>query len=776
MIQRIYLIILYCLCLLGGSTIDIHAQALGEWKVYPSYQNATQNVCVGKSVYSLMNGNLLRYDTEDQSVKTYDCLHDLNDVHISHIAYSAEAKCLILVYDNQNIDLLDLEDNIMNISSLKDKAIAGKTVNHITIDGIHAYLATKFGFVVLDMKEGVILDTFILNIDVQDVAICNEKIWICGLNGVYTTLLENKEMHNLSSWTVRHTATNWFQLAVMNNEVFIRHKSAIYRFTDKQAINFKPGSYTFLKTLSDGKLYLANASECHICSDVNTIQTIKLSNTWNDISLSQNNIYWISDGESGLRPYKLNDETFVCGTQQIQPNSPIRDLFYRMHYVTNSKGEYRLLVAGGVNTFMPIFYPATAMMYEDGQWTHFDEITPNEQYPDLRHWNTTDIVQDPKDPTHHFASPYRTGLYEYHNNKLTKIYNCDNSPLCSILPDNPNYKNFVSATCLQYDNDGNLWMCNQETDTIIRVLTPEGQWKALYYKETAGEEQCDGYLFSSSGINFLVNRRMEAKGIFGFDTNRTLGNTKDDRHMLRSQIINQDGSSYAPEEFHCMTEDMDGRIWCGTQIGLFVIDNPSDFFNKDFRFTQVKIAREDGSGLADYLLNGVNISSIAVDGGNRKWIGTTGNGIYLVSADGTEMLQHFQAVDSPLLSDNIQCIAIHPHTGMVMIGTDKGLCSYMSDATEAEEELAKENVIAYPNPVSPDHNGPIRIEGLTQNAEVKICSANGQLIWSGHSNGGTCTWNGCNKQGKRVASGIYNVISNTEDGKKAIVTRIIVIK
>ena len=211
-------------------------------------------------------------------------------------------------------------------------------------------------------------------------------------------------------------------------------------------------------------------------------------------------------------------------------------------------------------------------------------------------------------------------------------------------------------------------------------------------------------------------------------------------------------------------------------MGLFVIDDPTTFFDNDFRFTQVKIPRNDDSGLADYLLNGVNISCIAVDGGNRKWIGTTGNGIYLVSADGTEMLQHFLADETPLLSDNIQCIAIHPHTGQVMIGTDKGLCSYMSDATQAEEELEKGNVIAYPNPVGPDHQSAIRIEGLTHNAEVKICSVSGQLIWTGRSNGGTCTWNGQDKRGKRVASGIYNVISNNEDGKKAVVTRIIVIK
>ncbi|MCD8294004.1 MAG: regulator, partial [Clostridia bacterium] len=228
--------------------------------------------------------------------------------------------------------------------------------------------------------------------------------------------------------------------------------------------------------------------------------------------------------------------------------------------------------------------------------------------------------------------------------------------------------------------------------------------------------------------------------------------------------------------FYCLTKELDGQVWCGTDLGLFVIENPTDYFSSDFRFLQVKIARNDGSGLADYLLSGVPVTCIAVDGANRKWIGTSGNGIYLVSADGQEMLQHFQAAGSPLLSDNIQCIAIHPTSGLVMIGTDVGLCSYMADATEPEEELSKDNVLAYPNPVPPSYTGLITIDGLTADSEVKICSSTGQLIWSGTSNGGRFTWNGCNRQGRRVSSGVYNVVASNAEGKKAIVTRIIVIK
>ena len=179
----------------------------------------------------------------------------------------------------------------------------------------------------------------------------------------------------------------------------------------------------------------------------------------------------------------------------------------------------------------------------------------------------------------------------------------------------------------------------------------------------------------------------------------------------------------------------------GTNEGLFVIEDPDEFIqNDDFRFTQIKIARNDGTDYADYLLNGVNISSIAIDAANRKWIGTGADGVYLISEDGQKILQHFTTENSPLISDEIQSIAVNPQTGEVMIGTFLGLVSYMSDANTPAAELDKSNVRVYPNPVKPDYNGVIAVDGLTFNAEVKITTVTGQLVYSGHANGGLFTW------------------------------------
>ena len=746
----------------------LSAQEIGEWQVYPSYCISTHNLAVGSKVYSLTNGNLMAYDTEDTSVRTYNSLDDLNDIHITHMAYSQNAKRLILVYENGNIDLLDLDDEVINIASLKSSTLSNKTVNHVFVDGTVAFLATGFGFVTVDMQECVIRETYQLGVAVQAIAVRSGVIYLGTSDGVYYSTNEN--MHLLSNWKKQSSVGNGYkQMLVFDGQVYALYQEILFRINDNaMGMTQLPTGVKFISLVNGGLAYVT-PTEVGIYTSSTQSKRIAFDTQWQSLSYASG-IYWASEGLAGLKGYKLG-ETFGEAVGSIRPNSPVRDLFYRMSYVGD-----RLLVAGGINTPFPIYNPVTAMYYEDGQWTNFDEETAAKKYPDLHLWNMTHLVQDPNDASHHFGSGYRTGLYEYRDAKFVNLYNSENSPLRQIVSGGRELGlNFVGCTGLQYDEEGNLWMMNQQTDTIVRILTPSGRWHSLYYSEIEGAETPDDYLFTTSGVKFLISRRVDGRGFFGFHTNGTLNTVRDDKHKLRQIIVNQDGTSYSPDQFYCMVEDFDGRIWCGTQLGLFVINDATTFFNNDFTFEQIKISRNDGTNLADYLLSGVAVTCIVVDPANRKWIGTNSNGLYLVSADGQELLQHFQAEDSPLLSNNIQCLAIHPTSGLLMIGTDEGLCSYFSDATEAEESLNSDNVIAYPNPVRPDYAGPIVVRGLTMDSEVKILSSTGQLVWNGVSNGGTFTWNGCNKHGRRVSSGVYHVVANTSDGKKAVVSRIIVI-
>ena len=227
--------------------------------------------------------------------------------------------------------------------------------------------------------------------------------------------------------------------------------------------------------------------------------------------------------------------------------------------------------------------------------------------------------------------------------------------------------------------------------------------------------------------------------------------------------------------FYCVREDLDGAIWLGCDRGLFVCYDKSQVFSDSFYLTQIKVPRQDGSNLADYLLSGVDVKCIAIDGGNRKWIGTSGSGVFLVSADGLETLEHFTSENSPLISDNINDIVINGQNGEVFIATDAGLVSYMGDATNPATSFDEDKVVVYPNPVRPDYVGNIHVTGLMYNSDVKIVNAAGYLVNRGTSVGGQYSWNGRLSSGKRCANGIYYVLATDEDGKKGVVAKFLMV-
>ena len=273
--------------------------------------------------------------------------------------------------------------------------------------------------------------------------------------------------------------------------------------------------------------------------------------------------------------------------------------------------------------------------------------------------------------------------------------------------------------------------------------------------------------FDSRGLLWFVNTSWIDQSVFCY-------NPSTDELFKYSNWTNQDGITYSLTFVNSVCEDKEKNIWVGTNLGPFMIKS-DEVGQEDVTFYQIKVPRNDGTEYADYLLYGVNISHIAIDGGNRKWFSTNGAGAFLISADNLQQLANFKEENSYLLSNTISSAAINPKTGKVYFLTDKGLCSYQCDATEPSEEMTKDNVYAYPNPVTSDYTGLITVTGLTYDADVKITASNGALIAQGRSNGGMFTWDGNDRQGRRVASGIYFVITATSEGNSGVVCKIAII-
>ncbi|WOZ84253.1 Por secretion system protein [Segatella copri] len=444
----------------------------------------------------------------------------------------------------------------------------------------------------------------------------------------------------------------------------------------------------------------------------------------------------------------------------LQPGGPKYNNFYGMRFVNNL-----LYTCGGLwGHLIDAGRPGTIQVLDKDNWTIYDDSIAAKtgiKYVDV---NSVDV--DPLDPNHVFAGA-KSGLYEFQNGKFIKHYNSENSLITSF---NNTSKNYQLITSVKFDTDGNLWMLNSQSPSNQSLIeyTKDGKWVSHHKPELYNLGSLECLMQDSRGLLWFVNNHHELPSIYCYQAST-------DQLNKYSSFVNEDGATLSPVFVRYVTEDKNQDIWIGTNIGPLLLYK-KDITSDTPIFTQVKVPRNDGTNYADYLLSGVDISCIAIDGSNRKWFGTNGNGIYVISNDCLTQIYHFTTNNSNLLSNNIEAIAINEQTGEVFAGTDKGLCSYLSDASSPNNEMTKDNVWAYPNPVKPDYTGLITITGLSFDADIKIVTTNGILINQGRSNGGTYTWNGKDLKGQKVASGIYMVETATSDGSKGTVCKIAIVK
>ena len=653
--------------------------AIGEWKAYLAYSDITEIEKAGEELFVLASKNLYLYNTQDQSVRTFSKMDALSDCGIAHIAWNQKANRLVVIYENENIDLLEPNGNCVNLPEYNMKSVTGdKIINDIYISGQYAYLATGFGILKLDVAKAEISDTYTLGKNITAVAISNGTIYAKTTQGVYSASL-NVNLIDPNNWTPATT---------IPSGIFDKDRT-----------------------------------------------------TWNE---------------------------YIETLRNVSTDGPQYNYFGFMRFA----GGRLFTVVGGYGAGIEENRNGAVQVLTDGEWTIYEDQLQTATGYEYKDVMSVDI--DPNDASHVFAAG-RTGIYEFRDGHFLQAYSSNNSPLGTALaPTQSNQEAYTLVESVKYDAEGNLWMLNSQSATSpIHVLQHDGNWKSYTSSTLMNDGRTMGALqgltFHSQGLLWFVNNHWTVPSLHCF-------NPQTEKVQSFTTFINQDGTRVDVNSVQCVAEDKNGDLWVGTNIAPLLLEQ-AKFNESDPEFTQVKVPRNDGTNYADYLLNGVNISGIAIDGGNRKWFATKGNGAYLISADNLTQLQHFTSQNSMLLSDNIESIAINDQTGEVFFGTDKGLCSYMSDATAVNEEMTKDNVWAYPNPVRPDYTGLITITGLNYDTDVKIVTASGTLVAEGRSNGGTFTWDGCDQHnGKRVASGVYMVLAATAEGNKGTVCKIAIVR
>ena len=745
--------------------------AVGHWRDCLDYSWTNHVTYAGDRIFAAARGGIFCYDFEDNTLTRLCKGKGLNDVGIATMNYDPVTKCLVVAYNNSNVDLI-IDGQTYNLSDIKRSEISGdKSIYHVRFANRRAYLTTGFGVVMVNLDRQEIKETWYLGAGgsytaVYDLAFMTDSLYAATGEGLKR--LSSNETHPTVSdrWDVDHRLDDMtlFELAVVGSHLLVAANSympGVDNLYTKTDTGFALIYSDELHSIHVGGGYLAVSTATSVRSYDTAMNYLgEVSNYYwgglvpNDAVYGSDGTLWVAhqwEGIIGLHP---------DGTEEYHaPDGPSSgDNTYRL-----VPFNYRMMLCPGghssiyANTYLsPNLFTAVGR-----QWSLLDKSNGAlDGMADL-----LDVAVNPRDTNELVAALWGYGLASIRDNQVQAFYNTSTTG-GALVPFTSGSYSRLNTGAVSFDRKGDLWVLNSHSTHALAVRRTDGSWESFSTQAMVSTPEVDKLVCDSiTGYKWFCGR---SNIIYVHDGSS---------HMAKVNPNN--GSKLSTDAVTALVQDQNGNIWIGTNKGIKVIYDGYKAFQNGGNgevspVTCANITITNGE-FAEYLMAYESITAIAVDGANRKWVGTANGGLYLISANGLEQLEHFTTVNSPLFSDKIIAIGINERTGEVYIGTDRGLQVYRGTATYAES-FPLDKVYAFPNPVRPDYDGPIAIKGFTRNGIVHITDAAGHTVYSTTANGGQAIWNGRTQSGERVASGVYYVFASDAQGDNRSVAKILIIR
>lgn len=751
--------------------------ALEQWQDHLPYTETHTVVYGNNQIYCAGPYMVYSYSLNDNSIEKATKVNVLSDVRISTMGFDQHSGTLVVGYENGNLDLIQ-NGRTFNLNAILNSSFFGqKRINQIFTEDGRAYISTGFGIVYVDLQNQEVVDSYIIGpggatVQVNAVNKRNGYIYAATEIGLFRADASNTFLANFNNWfqlneipnaslAVTHLVVHSNQLVLLQRGLS-DNEDVVYASPDDE-------SWVELRTGTDMRGLNVSAERLAILYR-DFVEVLTPSFEYNYIAyfappfdrLRCNSVYirsaseiWLGDERRGVVRHIPNSEIM----EEIHPQAPMHPDGYASMFVNNT---FFKISGNPASNWTSSFNPRGFEVFKDGEWATFD----NSNTPFFTDNGIRDVMVvavHPDDENHWFVGTWGYGLLEFRNDEVVNWYTEENSPLqgSSATP-------FAAIGGLQFDDDKNLWMTNGYSDTPILVLDSEGEWHPFNDAGAGGSNLYSQLLIAQSGHKWIVRPR--GNGIVVFNDNNSIDDTADDEGI---SITSQVGQGNLPTmDIYTIAEDLNGEIWVGTGEGVAVFYAAGSVFSGNNFDAQQILLEQDGN--IQILLETEVVRSIAVDGANRKWIGTEGSGVFLMSPDGTEQVYHFTESNSPLPSNNVTAISIDGETGEVYFSTDLGTASFRGTATDGLASNTCRKV--YPNPVRPGYEGPIAIEGLERNTNVKITDVAGNLVFETTSEGGQAVWNGTNVQGVPVTTGVYTALCVAPEANSSCVAKIMVIR
>jgi ligand-binding sensor domain-containing protein len=730
------------------SALCLNAQKIDKWTNYSNMSSVTHVISNNGDIWATTIGGAFKYRITDSSLTKLTKADGLSSQALTSCAvdnfgriWLGSSEGYINIYDPSTQSVSKIIDIYNNTISTQKK------INDISIVGDSVFISFDFGLAIINANTLSFIDTFqklgsFPALSRVFKAFKSSIIYACTENGVAVQIAGTQNLSVPESWENYNLlneipADSVTKILMFNNQILLSTSKGVYQFGNNVWSPFILSGFKVRDMFVSGSsLFLITKNQVYQYTNNQITKIYENSGlSFNSLTVSNDGIVFVAT-DTGLLQLKNNVSKI------FSPDGPASNTFVNMSVDLSGV----LWVASGKDLSGKGFF-----RFNGSNWNNYN-MNNHSQLPSNAYYN---VYAAPDSAV--YLSNWGKGVTIFKNNSF-QIYNTSNSPLPYYYKDTT--FSFIPVSDIKTDSKDNVWVLVDEPigGKLLNVLTTQNKWYSYSFSN---------FSLSSNITGPLIIDQYDTKwfvildgqlGLYYFNENKTFDNLNDD---VEGYISTSDG--LLSDNILSMAIDNNGYLWIGTSIGLNTILDPS----------RPKSTIVSTFGFA---VSGQTINCIAVDALNNKWIGTT-QGVFVLSSDGTQLLNQYNSDNSPIPDNNILSIAADNKSGIIYIGTNFGLASLTTFAIKPKESFDK--IFIYPNPfiLQSGKTNSLTIDGLVKSSSIKIFSISGNLIRDLITPGGrVASWDGRDTMGNIVSTGIYILVAYDEGANNVATSKIAVIR
>ena len=740
-------------------------QHVGQWKSFTDMKSVRSAVLVGNNIWAATGGGVFVYDTASSLFTKFTNIDGLDTNDVLAIAFDGAqyiwvggAGGWVNVY---NIDTHQWQ-TIADIANRTESTHKG--IKSFSFKGDTVFIVTEFGVSVFNRSRWEFRDTYqnlgFISPQVSCMALQLNRIWIGTDKGLAVSSLESGALlatYNLFPGIASNGIT---ALTVFNDTLVVGTANGAVFFSPNdntpQAVPLLSNRSIAEFRVNNGTLYVLSTSGSNfkvetLASLLNIPVTIASNSVVQGICIIPTSSPWIATASKGL--------THLIGSiwNYSYPNGPNSNFFSNL--VVDADGV--LWCASG-ETAHAGFYRYNPSLPDDKQW----KVFTSENNPIMWKYNRKSNIYEPFDDFYKvslgsngsvWVCSWGDGVVEVINDSIKQKYNYYSKP--SLPGAISNDYDWVVSSGVAVDNEGKVWIVNRNEATGRSLLRLDNDTTGTFFNDQVNSSWgwFHGVVIDRNDTKWLgstVSWHMDpGTGLYFFNENKIISGTEPYNGWGKT-------STLSDSKVLSILIDLEGEIWVGLGLGIAIIPDP---LNPTYQNTSFPLREQV-------------IQSIAVDAVNNKWIGTK-EGVFVVNADGTQLLQSYTvaSTNKRLLSNDVRTIDIDENHGVAYFGTEQGLSSLSIEAVQTNRSYSELEV--GPNPFILPSDQPLVIRNLVANSTIKILTVSGSVVTQFDAQGGgRAFWNGRDKKGAFVSSGIYFIVAFAENGSQTVTGKVAVIR